>query len=237
MYVEQPLLADSEHCLEGDIAHRLATVLRMKPGYQLHLFNGEGGDFAAEIIAVEKKRVTVQLAKQRPASAKSPLAITLVQVISKGQKMDFTLQKAVELGVQCVVPIIDERSTVKLDAARAENKHQHWYSVMISAVEQSGRNDIPVLEPVMALQDWLGQQNHQRGLVLSPTAEQQLSECEHPESALCLMVGSEGGFSNDDLSAITQAGYEAVGLGPRILRTETAALVALSVCQSRWGDL
>ena len=235
-YLEDTLQINGEIALPVKVAHHARAVLRMQEHDDLILFNGQGGEYAARIVSINKKELRVQILGFRDIDCESPLAITLVQGISKGQKMDFTLQKAVELGVSKIVPIRNQRSNVKLQANRKESRMQHWQQIIISACEQCGRNSLPELLKPLTVDEWLEQDNNPRKLILLPEGDGDLSVLSKSRDSISLMIGSEGGFNQLEIDQAMNCGYQAMAIGPRILRTETAALVALSVCQTLWGD-
>ncbi len=178
-----------------------------------------------------------------PRECESPLRITLAQGISRGERMDYTLQKSVELGVSRIIPLSTERCGVKFDAKRAAKRLQHWQGVIISACEQSGRNDIPEILPTISLHAWLDahrvpcQQQEALRLLLHPRATQSLRQLTPPTGEISLLIGPEGGLSDNEIDMATQCGFEGIQLGPRVLRTETAGVAALAALQSYWGDL
>jgi 16S rRNA (uracil1498-N3)-methyltransferase len=208
----------------------------MRVGQQFVLFNGQGGQFTAEIIHIDKQKVDVEIGEYVEINRESNLDITLVQGISRGQRMDYTLQKAVELGVRQIVPVMTEHGNVQLDKERLEKRRKHWHKIIISASEQCGRDSVPILYDVQDLSDWIKQDKNAVKLILNPEAGIRISEVEKP-NRLVLLAGPEGGFSMQELEYAQHSGYQAIHLGPRILRTETAALVAISVCQALWGDI
>ncbi|MDR2220100.1 MAG: 16S rRNA (uracil(1498)-N(3))-methyltransferase [Methylobacillus sp.] len=223
--------------LPENAARHAARVLRLKPGDAVTLFNGDGHDYAAELIRVTKDSVTARVHEQRQGARESPLDVTLAQCISSGERMDFTLQKSVELGISRIQPLAAERSVVKLSGERAEKRVQHWQNVVIAACEQSGRARVPEVLPPVPLLHWLGvSQDFALKLMLDPHAERCLHDLQKPDGAICLLTGCEGGFAPGEISAALHAGYTGVKLGPRILRTETAGLAALAAMQTLWGD-
>lgn len=232
----QPLGEGETVQLESGAAQHVARVLRLGVGAELILFDGRGGHYPAQIITVDKRHVEVKLGQQHRTDNTSPLRITLAQGISKGERMDFTIQKAVELGVQRIVPLDTERSVVRLKGERLERKHQHWQGIIISACEQSGRDVLPELLPSRDLNQWLGDEAEGVRLLLDPYAERGISELT-PGTEITLLIGPEGGLSEQERQAAQDAGYQGVRLGPRVLRTETAALAAVAILQSHWGDL
>jgi len=237
VYVDAPLQPGTEQALPPEPAHHVARVLRLKPGQSLTLFNGRGGQYAATIRAVDRNRVTVRIEAHEAVEHESPLAITLVQAIAGGRAMDYALQKAVELGVAAIVPITAERGKVRLDDKRARARLDHWQGGIAAACEQCGRNRLPELAPVTDLFAWLRQAPAGPRLLLDPESDRRLHELADPGGRLALLAGPEGGFSSDERAASTDAGCTPVGLGPRVLRTETAAPAAITACQVLWGDL
>lgn len=232
----QPLGEGEIVHLESGAAQHVARVLRLGVGAELILFDGSGGHYLAAIIAVDKRHVEVRLGKQHQTHNTSPLRITLAQGISKGERMDFTIQKAVELGVQRIVALDTERSVVRLKGERLERKHQHWQGIIISACEQSGRDVPPELLPSRGLPCWLRDETEGTRLLLDPYAEQGIAGLT-PSTEITLLIGPEGGLSEQERQAAQDAGYQGVRLGPRVLRTETASLAAVAILQSHWGDL
>ena len=214
-------------------AHYLTRVLRLSQGDPVQLFDGSGQEYFGQLIEVSKKQTRVELTEQRPGLAESPLKVHLGQVLSKGERFDWALQKATELGVTQITPLFSERCEVRLATERSEKRLAHWRQVVISACEQCGRSKIPQVAPPMPLKDWQ-QLDCQLKLVLSPTANA-LGEQPRPHS-LALLIGPEGGLTDAEVAAAQTSGFIALGLGPRVLRTETAPLVALSVAQYLWGD-
>jgi len=223
--------------LPGEVADHLGRVLRLGPGADLMLFNGDGGEWQATIEVLERGRVGVRVGSHRPADRESPLHLTLAQGISRGERMDYTLQKAVELGVSRIVPIATQRSVVRLSAERGEHRAEHWARVVQAACEQCGRTRVPRLLPVATMDEWLSAVVP--GLKLFLIRREgacRLSELA-PDPAITLLIGPEGGFAAEEASAAQRAGYRPLRLGPRVLRTETAAVSALSALQALWGDL
>ncbi|HET7921400.1 MAG TPA: 16S rRNA (uracil(1498)-N(3))-methyltransferase [Gammaproteobacteria bacterium] len=238
VYTPQALMLGKLLELEAAASKHLLTVLRLKPGAPLVLFNGDGREYDAELQAGAKRRAHAKIGAQRPARTESPIALTLVQGISRGERMDYTLQKAVELGVSEIVPVATERSMVKLDADNVARKLAHWQSIVIGACEQSGRLRVPDIAAPVTLAARLKTAPAGLGLLLDPAAESSLRMLARPVAQhVTLLVGPEGGLSETERLAARRAGFQGVRLGPRVLRTETAALVALSVLQSLWGDL
>lgn len=236
IHVDLPLASDASIDLPDAAARHVAQVLRMRAGEALTLFDGRGGEYAAIIEAAERRTVRVRLGAFDERDRESPLAVTLAQCVSKGERMDYTIQKAVELGIEAIQPLLSARSVVRLDDERWEKKLEHWRGVVTSACEQSGRTRLPALAPVARIDNWLPKAGEGLRLVLAPGAAQSLKTLA-PTASLTLLVGPEGGLSDDEIRIATRAGFTAVGLGPRVLRTETAGVAALAALQALWGDL
>lgn len=220
-----------------DAAFRhLVQVLRMQAGDALTVFNGHGGEYAATLETVAKRGASLRIGAYTDVDRESPLALTLVQGISKGDRMDWTVQKAVELGVRCIVPVVTERCNVQIDRDRQDKKLDHWRGIVLSACEQSGRTRVPTLQPVQKLTDWLGTTDDAPRLLLDPEGAQSLPSYEQVGAACSLLVGPEGGFSPNEIALAVRAGCIGLSLGPRVLRTETAGVAALAVLQARFGD-
>jgi len=220
-----------------EAAHRHAVqVLRLKKGAKLQVFDGRGVEFEATLDSVAKRQSTITLGEQINNELESPLTITLLQGISRGERMDYALQKAVELGVNKVVPVLTERCNVQLSNGRADKRLHHWRGVMVSACEQSGRSVLPELSDIMSLDDALLNNKDVTCLVLDPLAEQGFSSIDKT-SSVSLLIGPEGGLTEQEVQLASANEYQVVNFGPRILRTETAAVAALAVMQSLWGDL
>lgn len=223
--------------LPEQAAHHAARVLRLQVGDSVSVFTGRGGEGDARITDIGKRNVTVEIVDWHAVERESPLQVLLAQAISAGEKMDFTLQKAVELGIGNIQPLASERSVVRLSGERAEKRVAHWQGVVVSACEQSGRNHVPEVARICPLLDWLGQQD-QAGLrlMLSPIAAVGLRDLPQPTGNVTLLVGPEGGLSPAEAEAAQRYGFTPVRLGARVLRTETAALAALAAMQTLWGD-
>jgi 16S rRNA (uracil1498-N3)-methyltransferase len=223
--------------LPPNAAHHAAKVLRMQVDDALTLFNGDGADYSASILRINKSEVAVKISAAHNVERESPLHVTLAQAISSGERMEFTLQKAVELGVAHIQPIVAERSVVKLSGERAEKRREHWQNVVISACEQSGRAFIPNVAQNLNLNEWLARRDEFAvKLLLSPAAEQRLHDIPKPQGKICLLIGCEGGLSGQEQQNAAFCGFVPVRLGARVLRTETAALAALAAMQTLWGD-
>lgn len=223
--------------LPQEAAHHVAHVMRCKVGDALTLFDGRGGVREARITAVARGGVDIQVGPLRLESRESPLSVVLVQALSSGDRMDYTVQKSVELGVQEIHPVISARSVVRLSGARAERRVQHWQSVAISACEQCGRNVVPPVMPLLTLSQWLAtSQSPALKLILAPEADLRLAALPRPVGPVWLLAGPEGGFTPEELADAEVAGFRSLSLGPRILRTETAAVAGLAALQTLWGD-
>ena len=207
-------------------------------GEEVTLLNGEGGEYVAVITRIDKKTVAVQLNEFFSRDAESPLKLTLAQGISRGEKMDYTIQKAVELGVSRIVPLLTERCNVKLDEERRQKRFQHWQSIVVSACEQSGRNTLPEILAPQQLTSWLPSVQADQCFVLAPTADKKLKQFSLQKNAhVVLLIGPEGGLSPQEINAAAKHDFSPLVLGPRILRTETAAVAALTALQCCFGDL
>jgi 16S rRNA (uracil1498-N3)-methyltransferase len=223
--------------LPEQAAHHAARVLRLQVGDRVNVFNGRGGEGEARITDIGKRNVTVEVVAWHAVERESPMQVRLAQAISAGEKMDFTLQKAVELGIGNIQPLASERSVVRLSGERAEKRVVHWQGVVIAACEQSGRNHVPEVAPIRPMLDWLGEQDGPGlRLMLSPVAEVGLRDLSKPTGNVTLLVGPEGGLSPAEAEAAQRYGFTPVRLGARVLRTETAALAALAAMQTLWGD-
>lgn len=241
IHLPQTLAPGARLLLDETASGHLLRVLRLKPGAPLIIFNGKGGEYEATLSATEGHAAIVTLGKFTEASRESPLSITLAQGISRGERMDYTLQKSVELGVSRIVPLETEFSQVRLDGARLERRCQHWGGIIAHAGEQCGRTRLPELAPVMPLSTWLSSAvptDSGLRLVLDPAGDIALSQLPAPPAGrVTLLVGPEGGLSEKEIGQAQRAGYRGLRLGPRILRTETAGITALAALQTLWGDL
>lgn len=248
IYLTTPLTTDSEITIRGDAVNHIGRVLRLKAGDEITLFNGEGGEYRATLTTIERQTICAHIDYFNPRECESPLHITLAQGISRGERMDYTLQKSVELGVNCIIPLCTERCGVKFDTKRAAKRLQHWQRIIISACEQCGRNCIPKILPIISLPAWLDtleRDSQQQAsaqplalrLVLHHRATQSLGQLAAPTARISLLIGPEGGLSSDEIKIASQFGFQGIQLGPRILRTETAGVTALAALQTHWGDL
>jgi len=223
------------------VAVRHAQVLRLNAGDPVQVFDGGGTERAARVVDLGRHRLAVELGAVLPGNPESPLAITLVQCVSKGERMDWTIQKAVELGVAAIRPVFSRRSVVRLEGSRLDRRMAHWEGVIRGACEQSGRRLLPDLLPPLGLDQYLGADvDHPHDslrLLLAPTASQRLQAMPPPVAGVVLLVGPEGGLAIDEVQAAIATGFVTIGLGPRVLRTETAGIAGLAVLQALWGDL
>lgn len=236
IYTPQDLSENTRTQLDESAANHVAKVLRMQAGRELILFNGLGEfHFEAVIEHADRKRVEVNVVRRVATDNESPLAIHVGQALSKGDKMEFTIQKAVELGATEITPLWTENCDVKLNTERLEKKHKQWQGIIISACEQCGRNVLPKLNPVQKINDWLPSLEADEKWVLDPRGKADNSQPDSVESAV-IAIGPEGGLSQDEIQLACEQGFKAKLIGPRVLRTETAALTAITLLQSRWGD-
>jgi 16S rRNA (uracil1498-N3)-methyltransferase len=234
IYVPQTLRPGREVELPLQAGEHIARVLRLDRGHPLRLFNGSGDEYEAELASLAKRSVTARVLESAEAEDReSPLRITLAQGIARGEKMDWILQKATELGVARIVPIVTDRTEVKLDPERAERRVAHWEAVVASACEQCGRSRLPEVAEPLKLADWAASLDESAGLRLALDPQGDLPA----STRATLAVGPEGGLSSHDLATLGAAGFQGLRLGPRILRTETAGLAALAVMQALIGDL
>ncbi len=237
-HVDQPLAVGQRITLPEDSSLHLLRVLRLEPGDAVTLFNGDGHDYTARLLTAAKRGAEAEITGREPVPRESPLRITLVQGVARGEKMDLVLQKATELGVDGFTPVVTERTEVKLDAERAEKRMAHWRGVVAAACEQSGRAVLPRLVQPTALANYAGAETADIKLVLDPQGDVGLAGVSpQPGQSIALVVGPEGGLSERDLATLRAAGFRGLRLGPRILRTETAGLAAVAALQALYGDL
>jgi 16S rRNA (uracil1498-N3)-methyltransferase len=223
--------------LDKSASHHVGNVLRAKINDLITLFNGQGGEYLSHIIAITKKEVSVKIDQFIDKNTESPLSLYLAQGISRGEKMDFTIQKAVELGVKKIFPVLTERSTIKLDADRIQKRLTHWESIIVSACEQSGRNFIPKISLPESI-NTLHEIEAEWRFILSPNASTHLKTLPiQKNDRVLLLIGPEGGFSEKEILTLVQKDFIPLNLGPRILRTETAGLAAIAALQCLFGDL
>ena len=238
VHVPGPLASGSRRILEGDAANHIMRVLRLRPGDPLTLFDGSGPEHPARIEEFRRSAVTVTVGDPSPAVRESPLHLTLAQGISRGERMDWVMQKSTELGVSHIVPVLTERTVVKLDAQHSARKLEHWQAIVIAACEHSGRNIVPPVAAPQPLHEFLRSHDADATrLLLSPTGTLRIDELAPRAPRITVLIGPEGGLSELEQRAALAAGFMAVRLGPRVLRTETAAVAALTLLQHRFGDL
>jgi 16S rRNA (uracil1498-N3)-methyltransferase len=241
MYFRGELQPGRQRALAQPQAHHALRVLRLKPGDAVTLFNGDGAEYAAVVIEANRDRVALDVTGRETTDREAPFAVTLAQAVSSGERMDYTIQKAVELGVAAIQPLEARRSVVRLSAERAERRIAHWQAVVIAACEQCGRNRVPQVLPLTLLDAFLAARGSSKDgewrVLLSPRSARRLREFNPPQGSIVMLSGPEGGFSPEEERAAKQAGFLPVRLGPRVLRTETAAVAALAAMQALWGDL
>ena len=235
-YQELALTVGALQTLDDRAVQHIARVLRMKNGELITLFNGDGNEYLATLHAVEKRSVCVKITAMSSPVRQSPLSVDIGQAISKGDRMDYAIQKSTELGMSSFTPLLSERSEVRLKADRLAKKHQQWQQMAISACEQSLRTDIPTIHPPRQLVDWIEQCNTELKLVLHHPSAIPLTALSRPNS-VALLIGPEGGLSETEVEQAINAGFQAVSFGPRVLRTETAPIAAQAILQYLWGDL
>ena len=236
IFSAQKLQINASIALEPGPSQHLSRVLRMKPGDSIILFDGTGGQYPATISALGKKSVVAITADFDPVERESGLCLHLGIAISRGERMDWVVQKATELGVSAITPLRSERTEVRLSGARAEKKLRHWQQIATSACEQCGRNRLPNIQPTQSLAQWVSGVKADTRLVLHHRASSAQTDATSP-SSIALLVGPEGGLSPDEITAAEQAQFRSLHLGPRVLRTETAPLAAIAILQARWGDM
>jgi 16S rRNA (uracil1498-N3)-methyltransferase len=237
-HVPQPLAAGQQLELPADVAHHI-NVVRMEPGDTLTLFNGDGGEYTAVLTEVQKKKAWAEIKVFDPREAELPFAVTLAQALPEGSKMDWIIEKAVELGVTGIQPLAARRCVVRLSAERAEKKLEHWNGIVVSASEQCGRNRLASVAAPLEFRDWIAQQDLHKRVILTPRASDSLADWarHQPAQALSIMVGPEGGFSDEEEAEALRHGALPLSIGPRVLRTETAALAAVSILSAAWGGI
>ncbi len=237
-YCAMPLATGLTVDLPLDVAHHI-QVLRLAAGAQIQLFNGEGGEYTAHITAKDKKRVSVTIGDFSGRETELPYALTLAQALPEAAKMDWIIEKAVELGVHAIQPLATQRCVVRLNAERAEKRLGHWQGVVTAASEQCGRNRLAQVALPQDFRQWISQQDLHRRLVLSPRAETSLSYWarHQPPQALTVVIGPEGGLTEQEEDLAQEHGALLFSMGPRILRTETAGLAAVAALNALWGEL
>ncbi|MYM87368.1 16S rRNA (uracil(1498)-N(3))-methyltransferase [Rugamonas sp. FT82W] len=237
-YLSQPLAVGQLVSLPEAVAHHI-LVLRLAQGALITLFNGEGGEFSATLCDIGKRSVTAEVKAHNPRDVELPYAITLAQCLPEASKLDWIIEKAVELGVGGIVPLAAQRCVVRLSAERAEKKRSHWQGIIESAAEQSGRNRLPQLAGVQDYQQWIAQQDMHKRIILTPRADQSLAQWARHQAPqpVTLVVGPEGGLSEAEEKLAIARGALPLAMGPRILRTETAGLAAIAALNASWGGM
>ena len=236
LYLEGPLHVGQEIELPEATARHVKQVLRLRVDDVVTLFDGNGGEYVATLTEVHRSRVVAMLEQHNDVERESPLSISVGQGISRGERMDFVIQKAVELGVRQITPVITQRTVVKLNDERSKRRQAHWQSVANHACEQSGRNQFVVINDVRTLPEWLSSLDSGLRLTLSPQMGTALNQIQWHGQAVHLLIGPEGGLSEREVEQAQGAEFQPIQLGPRILRTETATLTALAALQMLWGD-
>jgi 16S rRNA (uracil1498-N3)-methyltransferase len=239
VHVTENMQSGTRIAVEGTAANHITRVLRLRAGQPLTLFNGNGAEYAATILELHRDAVVVEVGQEQAMNRESPLPLTLAQGISRGERMDWILQKATELGGSRIVPVFTERSVVRLDAKQAERKLQHWRAIAIAACEQCGRNTVPEIAPPTDVFEYLGHgvAPHTTRLLLSPTSDVSMDEVGMSTAGVTVLIGPEGGLTETEQEVALRSGFTSVRMGPRVLRTETAAIAALTILQHRFGDL
>ena len=232
----QTQAGDEIELAEHAVKH-LIQVLRMREGEAFILFNGQGQAWQARIASVSKRLAKALIEDCLTEDLESPLRVHLGLGVSKGERMDYAIQKAVELGVTEITPLFTRYSVVKLDEKRKDKRHQHWQGILVGACEQCGRNRLPVLHPAQDSTQWLDSLEADTKLTLDPRSGQSLADLNDRPASIGLYIGPEGGLSEEEIDAAGRAGFTGIRLGPRILRTETAAVAAITAVQMFWGDL
>lgn len=237
LYVEGPLMSGAQVKLGSSAAGHVTRVLRLRQGAAVTLFNGAGSEFAGRIEALQGSQVTVQVGEERAIRRESPLLLTLAQGVSRGQRMDLVVQKATELGATQLVPVLTERSVVRLEGEPAQRKLVHWRAIAIAACEQSGRNRPPEVTPAIGFAAFLaGTAPEATRLILTPSSRLRIPDVPKPTHGVTVLIGPEGGLTEEEQERAVAAGFIGVRVGPRVLRTETAALAALTLLQREFGD-
>jgi len=238
IYTPAALRTGTTHTLPGSASTHLTRVLRLAAGDRITLFDGSGADYDAVIQTSARDGLSVKIGERREVPCESPLAVTLLQGISRGTRMDTVMQKATELGVRIIQPVLAERSVVRLDTGRSQSRLEHWQRIVISACEQCGRSVVPLIRPPRSLSDSLSDLEPDTvGLTLDPAGTGSLDELVGHAARVALAIGPEGGFTVSETAVLAGAGFRGLRLGPRILRTETAPLAALAILQFTRGDL
>jgi len=237
LFIEQDLAEGLSIRLEPEAAHYLRNVLRLKKGYQLTVFNGRGGEYAASVLEVQRKAVVVDIGAWRDINLESPLKTELGLSVSRGERMDVAIQKATELGVTTITPLITQYCVVKLTEERRLQRHQHWQNIVYRACEQCGRNIPPILNITTDLTQWLNADLASNRIIFEPEKAATLKNYEKVDGSVSVLVGPEGGFSEQEVLDAEGKGFSALGFGPRVVRNETAAIASIAAMQVLWGDM
>lgn len=238
IFIDTELNENSTLALPDSAFQHLCKVLRLKSGHPLRVFNGKGGQYNATLSDVEKRSASIQVANFETLENESPIQVTVGQTLSRGERMDYAIQKSVEAGIFAIQPLFSERCEVKLQDSRAEKRLQHWQQVATSAAEQCGRGIVPIVYPPIELTEWVSNCNEMLKLTLHHHSAKPIRHFEKPSNnRIALLIGPEGGLSEKEVQLSEKSGFNAISLGPRVLRTETAPIVALSVINTLWGDI
>ncbi len=239
LFIRSELRSGQELALDREQAHYIGRALRLRVGDALAVFSAESGEFDATVTSISKNGATLAVGAAVATATESALKVHLVQGVSRGERMDLVVQKSTELGVKRITPVLTEYGVVRLDSDRAEKRRDHWQKIAESAAEQCGRTRPPLIDAPLPLKSWFGEKpgDADVDLVLQPGSSTALASLPAPKTKVCLLIGPEGGFSDNEYDDAGVSGFQPVSLGPRILRTETAAIAAVSVAQSLWGDL
>jgi len=237
-FCPQPLAIGATLSLPEHVAHHV-HVLRLQPGAHVSLFNGEGGEYVATLLTIEKRRAQVEVKTFSPREAELPYALALAQALPEGSKMEWIIEKAVELGVTAIQPLAAQRCVVRLSGERAEKKQAHWEGIIQAAAEQSGRNRLSHLAPLVEFRRWIARSDLHRRILLSPRGQQPLSDWarHHPPQPVTLVIGPEGGFTEEEEQLACAQGALMLSMGPRVLRTETAGLAASAALNAIWNEM
>ena len=237
LFVNQPLAVNEIVSLEADAAHYLRSVLRLKKGFQLTVFNGLGGEYDAIVEVITRKELSLTIGQHHEVNLESPLQIELGLSVSRGERMDVAIQKATELGVAVISPVLTQHCVVKLTDERRLQRHQHWQSIIYRACEQCGRNVPPQLNVTSHLTPWLEKALPDSRIIFEPGRTDTLRTHSAPNKAIAVLIGPEGGFSAQEVVEAESAEFSALGFGPRIIRNETAAIASIAAIQVLWGDM
>jgi 16S rRNA (uracil1498-N3)-methyltransferase len=237
LFVPEAITEHAKLVLNEASSHYMRTVLRLKKGYALTIFDGRGGEYAATVQALTRRAVEISVEQRCDVDKESPLSIELGLSVSRGERMDVAIQKATELGVSVITPVVTQFCAVKLDPERREQRQRHWQNIIYRACEQCGRNKPPVLNDIIELNTWLSTELPTNRIIFEPDASKSLASYDKPNGGVVALVGPEGGFSADEVEQAQTANFTALGFGPRVLRNETAAMAAVAAMQVLWGDM